>query len=300
EESSDNKRKASSEEDEAEEDASTKRPKSDDAESTTTVFTANLPFGLDDETLKQSFADFGSVTDAYVARLPNGRARGFGYVDFTTTEERDSALNAGAIEIEGREVRIEESNKTATAHRARAEADAQRQESEPSTTLFIGNLSFQSSEDSIRAAFAECGTITDIRLATDRDTGRPKGFGHIQFSTVEEAQEAMKWNQSELDGRTIRLDYAQGRQGGGDRGGRGGFGGRGGRGGFGGGRGGFGGRGGGRGGFGGRGGGRGGFGGRGGGRGGFGGRGGGRGGFGGGRGGYSRDAAPSGNKITFD
>ena len=145
------------------------------------------------------------------------------------------------------------------------------QASQPSDTLFVGNLSFDVGQETVSEAFGEYGTILGVRLPTDRDTGEPKGFGYVTFSSVDEAKGALEAMQGyEISGRACRLDYSQPRPQNGESPGRGGRGGRGGfdRGGRGGGRGGFdrGGRGGGRG-FGGRG--RGGFdrGGRGGGRG---------------------------------
>jgi RNA recognition motif-containing protein len=144
------------------------------------------------------------------------------------------------------------------------------------TRLYVGNLSFQTTEDSLRAAFeGEGRVVTDVKIMLDRDTGRSRGFAFVEMGSEQDAQNAIQaMNGADVDGRPLRVNEAQPRQEGG-RGGFGGGGGGGGRGGFGGGGGG-GGRGG-RGGFGGGGGGRGGYGG--------GGGGGGRGGFGGGGGG---------------
>jgi hypothetical protein len=157
-----------------------------------------------------------------------------------------------------------------------------------STRLYVGNLSFQTSEPALNEAFAQYGEVTECVIVLDRETGRSRGFGFVAMSTADEAKAAIDgMNGASLDGRQLRVNEAEPRRegGGGGGGGRGGFGGGGGgRGGFGGGGGGGGG-----GGFGGdRAGGRGGRGGAGGGgRGGFGDRdrGGGRGGRGGGGGG---------------
>jgi RNA recognition motif-containing protein len=142
------------------------------------------------------------------------------------------------------------------------------------TRLYVGNLSFQTTEDSLRAAFEGDGRqVTDVKIMLDRDTGRSRGFAFVEMATEQDAQGAIQaMNGADVDGRPLRVNEAQPRQ----EGGRGGFGGGGGGGG---GRGGYsGGGGGGRGGFGGGGGG---------GRGGRGGYGGGGGG-GGGRGGFTR------------
>lgn len=127
--------------------------------------------------------------------------------------------------------------------------------SAPSNTLFIGNLSFDSTNDSVHEIFSQYGEITRVSIPTDRESGTPKGFGYVDFSTVDEAKAALEaLHGTDVDGRNIRVDFAAARDnngGGGSRGGfgdRGGFGGRGGRGGRGGGFGGRGGRGGGRGG----------------------------------------------------
>jgi cold-inducible RNA-binding protein len=108
-------------------------------------------------------------------------------------------------------------------------------------TLYVGNLSFQTEEEGLRAAFSEFGNVTDTRIVMDRDTGRSRGFGFVEMEDDQAAESAIeRMNGADLDGRPLRVNEAQprnegGRSGGGG-GGRGGNGG--GRGGYGGGRGG--------------------------------------------------------------
>jgi RNA recognition motif-containing protein len=157
------------------------------------------------------------------------------------------------------------------------------------TRLYVGNLSFNTNADGVRTAFQEFGTVSDVHLVSDRETGRSRGFAFVTMGTPEEAAKAIEGMDGRtLDGRPLRVNEAEQRQQRGGGGGGGGF--RGGGGGGGGYSGGGGGRGGGdRGGGGGYGGGGGGGGDYGGGGGGDygdgGGRRGGRGGRGGGRGG---------------
>ncbi|MEX1045011.1 MAG: RNA-binding protein [Chthoniobacterales bacterium] len=104
--------------------------------------------------------------------------------------------------------------------------------------LYVGNLPFSTTEDSLRDAFGECGSVTDVMIAVDRQTGRSRGFGFITFSTDEEANAAVsKFHGQEMDGRTIQVNEARPREdrpagggggGGGYRGGGGGGGGGGG------------------------------------------------------------------------
>lgn len=132
-----------------------------------------------------------------------------------------------------------------------------------SNRLFVGGLPWAVDDDGLHQAFAEYGEITDCKVITERDSGRSRGFGFVTFASAEEAQAAIEgMDGQDLGGRTLKVNVARERTGGGGGGRRGGFGG---------GRGGGGGRG-----FGGGGGGRGGYGG---------GGGGGRGGRGGGGGG---------------
>jgi cold-inducible RNA-binding protein len=92
-----------------------------------------------------------------------------------------------------------------------------------SMKLFVGSLSFDTREDDLRQAFAAYGTPTSVAVITDRDTGRSKGFGFVEFANDDEAKKAMEaLNGKELQGRTITVAEARPRE---DRGGRGGGGG---------------------------------------------------------------------------
>jgi RNA recognition motif-containing protein len=104
--------------------------------------------------------------------------------------------------------------------------------------LYVGNLSYNATELDLRDLFAKFGTVADAKLVTDRDTGRPRGFGFVEMSTDAEATAAIAaLNGQDLQGRPLTVNEAQERSsgGGGGRGGRGGGGGGGGRGGRGGG-----------------------------------------------------------------
>jgi RNA recognition motif-containing protein len=117
------------------------------------------------------------------------------------------------------------------------------------TRLYVGNLSFNTNAEGVRTAFQEFGTVSDVHLVSDRETGRSRGFAFVTMGTPEEAAKAIEGMDGRtLDGRPLRVNEAEQRQqrGGGGGGGGGGFRGGGGGGGYGGGgdRGGGGGRGG--------------------------------------------------------
>jgi len=99
--------------------------------------------------------------------------------------------------------------------------------------LYVGNLSYGTTKETLEKAFGEHGEIVAVNIITDRQTGRPKGFAFVEMSTPEEAEAAKAaLNGAELDGRAINVDNAreqeQRRPGGGFGGGRGGYGGGGG------------------------------------------------------------------------
>jgi len=96
-----------------------------------------------------------------------------------------------------------------------------------SNRLYVGNLSFNATSDSVRAAFAELGEVTDVHVVTDRETGRSRGFGFVTMSSDQQAQSAIQsMNGALLDGRPLRVNEAEARP---ERsGGGGGFGGGGG------------------------------------------------------------------------
>ena len=100
--------------------------------------------------------------------------------------------------------------------------------------LYVGNLSWDTNEETLRATFGADGrSVTEAHIVTDRDSGRPRGFAFVEMGTAEEAQTAIQTlDGTELDGRNIRVNEAQERQqrgGGGGGGGYGGGGGGGGR-----------------------------------------------------------------------
>jgi len=131
------------------------------------------------------------------------------------------------------------------------------------TRLYVGNLPYSVTELDLRDLFSGLGTVTDAKIITDRETGRPRGFGFVEMSSDEEARKAIEeLNGRDVQGRQVAVKEAEDRRGGSGGGGGFGGGGRGGGGGGYGGGGGGGGRGGGGGGYGGGGGGSGGGGGR--------------------------------------
>jgi RNA recognition motif-containing protein len=77
------------------------------------------------------------------------------------------------------------------------------------TKLYVGNLSFDTTEDSLRALFAEYGSVESARLVSDRDTGRPRGFGFVEMSSADASSATQALNGKDFGGRTLRVNEAQ-------------------------------------------------------------------------------------------
>jgi RNA recognition motif-containing protein len=86
------------------------------------------------------------------------------------------------------------------------------------TRLFVGNLPYATSEEELREAFAAVGSVTSVRIITDFDTGRSKGYAFVEMGTSEEAAKAIQQlNGHSLGGRAVVVNEARSREGGGRR-----------------------------------------------------------------------------------
>ncbi len=96
-----------------------------------------------------------------------------------------------------------------------------------SMKLYVGNLSFSSTEQDLEEVFGEIGTVESVNIIEDRDTGRSRGFGFVEMSSKEEGQNAIsQLDGKEVDGRNLKVNEAKPRENrGGGGGGRGGYGG---------------------------------------------------------------------------
>jgi RNA recognition motif-containing protein len=88
------------------------------------------------------------------------------------------------------------------------------------TKIYVGNLPFSASESEVRELFAQHGTVESVSIITDRDTGRPRGFGFVEMARADASKAIQSLNGKDLGGRPLRVNEAQERTGGGGGGGR--------------------------------------------------------------------------------
>jgi cold-inducible RNA-binding protein len=93
--------------------------------------------------------------------------------------------------------------------------------------LYVGNLSFNTSEESLREVFSQFGQVEEVKVVMDRETGRPRGFAFVSMADADSARRAIaQLDGNMLDGRSLRVNEAEERNAGGRSGGGGGGGGR--------------------------------------------------------------------------
>lgn len=83
------------------------------------------------------------------------------------------------------------------------------------TKLYVGNLPFTATEDSVRALFSTHGSVEKVSLITDRDTGQPRGFGFVEMSNADASRAMQALNGQDFGGRALKVNEAQDRAGGG-------------------------------------------------------------------------------------
>eukprot|EP00036_Acanthoecidae_sp_10tr_P011140 CAMPEP_0182925860 /NCGR_PEP_ID=MMETSP0105_2-20130417/10701_1 /TAXON_ID=81532 ORGANISM="Acanthoeca-like sp., Strain 10tr" /NCGR_SAMPLE_ID=MMETSP0105_2 /ASSEMBLY_ACC=CAM_ASM_000205 /LENGTH=330 /DNA_ID=CAMNT_0025063727 /DNA_START=26 /DNA_END=1014 /DNA_ORIENTATION=+ len=195
-ESSGSKRKAK---DDADEPAAEKKSKVEPAAAAAadeptdhSVFIGGISWGADDGSLQEYLNTLGAGAVTSVRIMTDretGRSKGFGYADCSATTQGKLCAMTQA-EFMGRVLRFDgaEQRKGGGAGGGKFPGHGAKPASEPADTLFVGNLAFNVTEDEMYSFFEGA---TNCRVATDRNTGEPRGFGHVSFGTVEEAQKAM-------------------------------------------------------------------------------------------------------------
>ena len=165
------------------------------------------------------------------------RPRGFGFVTFADRAAAEAAISKmDQSQLDGRTIRVNESKPRGEgpADRGGGRADAGpggvggfNPQGREEVKLYVGNLSFETTEDSVRGMFEKYGQVTDCFLPTDRDSGRVRGFAFVTMPAKEAEEACEKVNGLEVDGRALRVNEAQpkGSGGGGRGGGGGGYGG---------------------------------------------------------------------------
>ncbi|KAF9167970.1 hypothetical protein DFQ26_002195 [Actinomortierella ambigua] len=177
------------------------------------VWIGNLSFLTTDKALRHFFKDVGAeITRVNLPKGHDKRNKGFAYVDFESQEGQENAIAMSEKELDGRKVLIKSSKSFSgrpMVSKTEVTDKSFKQKHSESPTLFVGNLSFNSTRESLKALFEDAGEIRKVRLATFEDTGKCKGFAYIDYTEAESATKALRDPKKHyLDGRRLKVEYA--------------------------------------------------------------------------------------------
>lgn len=172
----------------------------------------NLSFETTKDEIKRFLvAKSDEITEDSITRvnLPKGNrpghCKGFAYVDFKTQEQLDACIALSESNLSGRNLLI----KNGKSFEGRPDKG---QKNPPSRILFVGNLSFDTTEENLEYHFQHCGEIVKIRMATFEDSGKCKGFAFVDFLNADSATKALKDKRcKKLFGRSLRMEYGEDR-----------------------------------------------------------------------------------------
>ncbi|NWS24067.1 NUCL protein, partial [Polioptila caerulea] len=158
-----------------------------------TLFLKNLPYRLTEEEIREVFEN---ALEVRILMNKDGNSKGMAYVEFKTEAEANKALEEKqGTEIEGRAVIIDFTG----------EKSQQEHQKGESKTLIVNNLSYAATEESLQEVFKKASSIR----VPQNNQGRPKGYAFVDFATAEDAREALNsCNNTEIEGRTIRLEFS--------------------------------------------------------------------------------------------
>ena len=198
------------------------------------IWIGNLVFTTTAENLQSFFTNdkTNPILIGEIARinLPKGVPRngtpqnkGFAYVDFTNQEAVDKALLLSEKLLTGRRVLIKDAKNFEGRPKA---TEAKKPEVSSSKRIFVGNLAFDATKETLREHFEICGAVADVFLATFEDSGKCKGYGWVTFEELSSAEAAMRgWVEeyakervnsgksrvwvNNIEGRRLRMEYAE-------------------------------------------------------------------------------------------
>ncbi|CAN6302511.1 unnamed protein product [Urochloa humidicola] len=173
------------------------------------VVASGLPYTTTEEDIRKLFEFYGPLRSVQLSRFPDsGNFRGLAFVCFESDEDAVKSLELDGFKIGNRYMRVERCRVTASSNKKRkAEFQTDPEKSVGCLSAYVGNLSWNVTEKDLRAFF-KSSKITSIRFAVDKRTGGSRGFCHIDFEDDESLEKAVAMNQSELQGRPVKVAYS--------------------------------------------------------------------------------------------
>ncbi|XP_027364031.1 29 kDa ribonucleoprotein, chloroplastic isoform X2 [Abrus precatorius] len=171
----------------------------------TKLYFGNLPYSVDSAKLAGLIEDYGSAELIEVLyNRETGRSRGFAFVTMSCIEDCNAVIeNLDGKEFLGRTLRVNFSNRPKPKEPLYPETEHK---------LFVGNLSWSVTSESLTQAFQEYGTVVGARVLYDGESGKSRGYGFVCYSTKAEMESALAALNDDLEGRAMRVCLAQGKR----------------------------------------------------------------------------------------
>ncbi|CAL4937365.1 unnamed protein product [Urochloa decumbens] len=173
------------------------------------VVASGLPYTTTEADIRKLFEFYGPLRSVQLSRFPDsGNFRGLAFVCFESGEDAVKSLELDGFKIGNRYTRVERCRVTACSNKKRkAEFQTDPEKSVGCLSAYVGNLSWNVTEKDLRAFF-ESSKIASIRFAVDKRTGGSRGLCHVDFEDDESLENAVAMNQSELQGRPVKVAYS--------------------------------------------------------------------------------------------
>jgi len=192
--------------------ASPKGRRGEPKENETKLYIGNLSYETTTEDLTEYFSQFGEVADVYIPLdRETGSSRGFGFCSMESEAAQTAIAESVGVTLQGRDIQVNESvpKGQQPPRRGRGGGGGGSNGNGNDTKIYVGNVPFDTAEESVQELFEEYGPIVDFYMPIDRDFGRPRGFAFVTLAKDAAMTAIEELDGYELDGRFLRVNEAQ-------------------------------------------------------------------------------------------